>query len=766
MTMLVFPFDKTMNSTSDCQPVIQQLQALFLKISVVDDANGDDTDNKTPFDKVLEAIKTVSQCDICSIWGITIVPSGKENESKKYVSLVARDYGEHESRVSRSKELFKNQNDFVHELKEGDDSFTRRILLDTQNGSVKGYHTLDDNFVNKSNESLEPLLEKGYVSIGIPIPCHCWIEKPKGTWKCLKEQCKNAKCTEFGQFDRFHGTNVTPGQCVDLIVKMYFKKESSSSLIEHIITNTDLITKFTTVIRDYVAQLHYQYTETRKQSLLRDLMNAFEEGGKSGKDLKVIFRNVMQTTLRKPYFHYHYATLFVWNPFDYSYHFFATTAPKIWQEIGRHKSIVVFEKNSLNETKNGSKIKYKESGRGFTSLCLRTKIISIYGDTGGIRGNHSGISCEYDPHDDVQEKRFAKTMMFVPIMHLGDERPVALLRFMNKKNLALVQQSKGVEDDPQDYYDCFDNFDKNIVSSIVPYLALLLKNYQSDKKQKSVIDLMAHEVGTPASSARDDIRWLLSEYKPPPDYYRHRLLRTIADNIEILAFNAELHKLLSNFESGKPRTTRYNTDESTEIAKNYLVEIISRARDIAKSLVREVDGNRGKIKFENIRIFQDWDQYDRGIKFDRLDFEHSHFAIDNLKYLKKPFRDRAIYLANNPVRAVFVNLLFNAIKYRDLDKGREFQVDIVIRYNPDKTVIEISDYGRGIDRDDVEDIFLYGVRGKRGDDASGCGLGLYLARKIIEDFFGNIRVTQRENPTTFSITFPDKLFDSDYTKIW
>ena len=750
-----------MNCTCDCQPVIQQLQELFLRISVVDEAKSDGVSNKTPFDEVLCAIKTVSKCDICSIWGITIVPSGDSNKTNKYVSLVARDYGGYAYRVSKNN-LFNNKGEYVHELKEegDDDSFTLRILKKTQNGSTISFYENEDNSVNKSHESIKSLLGERYVSIGIPIPCRCWSKNPAGNWVCNEGQCEKVKCTEQISNGRFQSTDFIPGQCVDLIVKMYFKENSETKLIENGETNKDLLKRFALVIQDYVAQLHYQYTVTRKQSLLQELMKEFEKGDKNGIDMKVTFRDVMRSTLRKPYFYYHYATLFIWNPFDNAYHFFTTTAPILWQKKeDSEKSIVVFEESNSSEDKNGSKIKYIESDGGFTMECVPEKKILIYGNTDGIIGKHSGISCEYNPDGEIKERQFAKTMMFVPIMYAGDERPVGILRFMNKKNLALNQQCENAED----YYDCFDNADKNIIESVVPYFALILKKDQNEKQRKSVIDLVAHEVGTPASSARDDMHWLLSD-NPPSDNTRNRLLRTIADGIEILAFNAELHKLLSNLESGKPRATRYNTDESTRIEKNYLVEIISKARDIAKSLVREEDGGTGRVQFENIHIVQQ-NLDKKFIACEELDTNKNLYAADNLIKLKKPVRDRAIYLANNPVRAVFVNLLFNAIKYRDKRyNGRKFRVDIVIHYNRNNTVIEISDFGRGIDEQDRENIFLYGIRGKKGDDASGCGLGLYMARKIIEDFDGRVEVTSIVEPTTFTITLPAKLFDDRYTK--
>jgi len=212
----VVRINETMSSPSDSQSVIQQLQAEFLKISVVDDANGDGTEVEIPFDEVLKAIREASQCDHCSIWGITIVPSGKGNEMEKCVSLVTRNL--HVGSEDVLQRISGHPENFVHKLKNNDpDSFARYILYDTKNGSDKPF-SIGTYGVNKSHEILKDFLGKNYVSVGIPIPCHCWQKKGE-TWERDKGRCQKVKCTEDQKVDDFQGTNFKLGQCVDLVVK-------------------------------------------------------------------------------------------------------------------------------------------------------------------------------------------------------------------------------------------------------------------------------------------------------------------------------------------------------------------------------------------------------------------------------------------------------------------------------------------------------------------------------------------------------------------
>jgi two-component system, sensor histidine kinase and response regulator len=99
---------------------------------------------------------------------------------------------------------------------------------------------------------------------------------------------------------------------------------------------------------------------------------------------------------------------------------------------------------------------------------------------------------------------------------------------------------------------------------------------------------------------------------------------------------------------------------------------------------------------------------------------------------------------------VFANLLGNAVKF--CNPGDTIRVHA--RSHGDTAIIEISDSGPGIAADDLPHILeAYWSAGKHR--SAGSGLGLYIARGIVEAHGGKIRVSSKPGVgTTFTISLP------------
>jgi len=122
-----------------------------------------------------------------------------------------------------------------------------------------------------------------------------------------------------------------------------------------------------------------------------------------------------------------------------------------------------------------------------------------------------------------------------------------------------------------------------------------------------------------------------------------------------------------------------------------------------------------------------------------------------------PTQYRPIVAAKRRLRQVVSNLLANAVKF----SPEGSTVTLSARDEPDALVVEVSDEGIGIPPDDQPHIFDDFFRGGNAGDVGGAGLGLSIAKKIVEAHHGRIEVKSPYHPgksgAKFSVTIPRTL---------
>ena len=92
-------------------------------------------------------------------------------------------------------------------------------------------------------------------------------------------------------------------------------------------------------------------------------------------------------------------------------------------------------------------------------------------------------------------------------------------------------------------------------------------------------------------------------------------------------------------------------------------------------------------------------------------------------------------------------MLLNSLQAID-NNGK---IAVTVERRGDRAVIEVADNGRGISPENLPNIFrpFYTTKGE------GTGLGLSLARRIVEDHQGRIDVTSTVGKgTTFAVILP------------
>ncbi|MFT7049673.1 MAG: PAS domain S-box-containing protein, partial [Psychroserpens sp.] len=104
-------------------------------------------------------------------------------------------------------------------------------------------------------------------------------------------------------------------------------------------------------------------------------------------------------------------------------------------------------------------------------------------------------------------------------------------------------------------------------------------------------------------------------------------------------------------------------------------------------------------------------------------------------------------------RNIFINLIGNAVKYSPNAKN----ITIALSSEKEYTVVTITDYGIGISKSELKNIFKPFSRGKNADLIQGTGLGLTIAKDAIDIMGGQIIVNSTNgNGTSFIVKLLNK----------
>ncbi|MEX0877499.1 MAG: HAMP domain-containing sensor histidine kinase, partial [Candidatus Spechtbacterales bacterium] len=127
---------------------------------------------------------------------------------------------------------------------------------------------------------------------------------------------------------------------------------------------------------------------------------------------------------------------------------------------------------------------------------------------------------------------------------------------------------------------------------------------------------------------------------------------------------------------------------------------------------------------------------------------------------KKPEKPLYVEMDENKISQVVSNLIDNAIKYTPNEGGVSVRIAQEDIHNK-KVRVYVKDNGIGIDPGEIDSIFESFQRGNRGkrENATGTGLGLYVAKMIVEGHNGRIWAESEgeEEGSTFIVELPLKL---------
>ena len=106
----------------------------------------------------------------------------------------------------------------------------------------------------------------------------------------------------------------------------------------------------------------------------------------------------------------------------------------------------------------------------------------------------------------------------------------------------------------------------------------------------------------------------------------------------------------------------------------------------------------------------------------------------------------------NMLVRVFDNILGNAVRYGAA--GRYIDIELYNRGN--EAVVRVTNYGAEISREDLSRIFdkFYRTDASRSSGTGGAGLGMAIAKNIVEAHGGGIKAISEDGKVTFEVVLP------------
>ncbi len=231
-------------------------------------------------------------------------------------------------------------------------------------------------------------------------------------------------------------------------------------------------------------------------------------------------------------------------------------------------------------------------------------------------------------------------------------------------------------------------------------------NLEYEENRKNLIANISHDLKTPITSIQGYIEMIMDNDLVPPDKI-NQYLKTIYNNT------------------------------------NYMNKLIDDLFLFSKLDIDKVEFN---YEIMNVRAFM-------GDLMEELKFELEEIESEFI-YQDKMLQDYSVSIDGKRVYQAIKNIIGNAVKY-----GPETDLKLKVElYRQDDTAcLSITDNGSGIAQEKLPYIFdrFYRIDNERSKDFLSTGLGLAIARELIEAQGGKILVSSsEENGSCFTIIFP------------
>lgn len=222
---------------------------------------------------------------------------------------------------------------------------------------------------------------------------------------------------------------------------------------------------------------------------------------------------------------------------------------------------------------------------------------------------------------------------------------------------------------------------------------LLERIAQAFETEKSFIANASHELRTPVTSVLGQIEVVLNKDRSEQEY--KSILQSVYDD------TSQMKNIINGFLDLAEANLTNNSIEMHEIAID----------DLIFSIV------------------------------DDFEIRKPHFSV-SVEFLNNPENDNQIQCLGNErlLRMMFNNIIDNACKYSN-DKKAKVKLD----FTPYVLIISVTDFGIGIPKEDIENIFKPLFRGKNVSGKQGHGIGLAIVKRIAEIHNASVSINSELN---------------------
>lgn len=240
------------------------------------------------------------------------------------------------------------------------------------------------------------------------------------------------------------------------------------------------------------------------------------------------------------------------------------------------------------------------------------------------------------------------------------------------------------------------------VQYAVSIVSDITEQIEAERRKDEFLSMTSHELKTPLTSMKAFVQVLQRRLEKYPDLEANTFLIKVNDQI------------------------------------NKLTELITDLLDISRIQAGKLEYRKDFYKFDDL-VDSIVDEVQRTIKTHKIIKTGSHVA--------------EIYGDKDRIGQVLINLLTNAVKYSpDANK-------IYVRVGSEgkKIFVEVQDFGIGIPREFQDKIFnrYFQVGAASASNASGLGIGLYIASQITMSHGGSIKViSEKDKGSTFRLLLP------------